>query len=287
MNVYKRRAYAKINLTLDITGVEQNYHLLDSLVASVDLYDDIKLTAREDDYSTVRMQGMGSENIPPETNNALKAAFAFSKKFKTAGVDISIKKNIPLGGGLGGSSADTSGVLYGMAQLFGVTDAQAVEELADSLGSDTRYMIYGGFKRMQGRGNIVKETGIDRTLHLLLLCPNSTVSAGACYKKYDELPKTLEWKPSSTEECIKALKDGNIAEACKYVSNDLYIPALHLNEDVERAKKQMQELGPMVAGMTGSGSCVFGIFPTAKACNAAKKRYQGEFCAIATKTVTP
>ena len=287
MNVYKCRAYAKINLTLEITGVEQGYHLLDSLVTSVDLYDDIKLTRRADDYSTVRMQGMGSENIPPETNNALKSAFAFSKRFKTAGVDIVIKKNIPLGGGLGGSSADTAGVLYGMAKLFGITDEEAVAELADSLGSDTRYMLHGGYKRMQGRGNIVKDTPISQTLYLLLLCPNSSVSAGACYKKYDELPQTLQWKESATDGCIKALQEGNIAGACKYVTNDLYIPALYLNGDVEEAKKQMKALNPLVAGMTGSGSCVFGIFPTAKARDVAKKQYQGSFCVIATKTVTP
>ncbi len=284
MNVYKGKAYAKINLTLEIRGVEKNYHLLDSLLASVDLCDEIKLTKRADDYSTVTMQGMGSEDIPVDTNNALKAAFAFSKKLKTKGVDIVIKKNIPLGAGLGGSSADASAVLAGMAKLFEVENTEAVEEIADSLGSDTKYMLTGGFQRMQGRGDILTPTGIESELHLLLLCPESTVSSGACYKKYDELPQTLQWRESATEGCMKMLKEGNINGAGRYVTNDLYIPALHLNGDVQTAYTQMQALQPIATGMTGSGSCVFGLFDSAKSCARAKKKYDGNFTVIATKT---
>lgn len=287
MNVYKCKAYAKINLTLEITGVQGNYHLLDSLVASINLFDEVKVVKRTDDYSTVTMQGMGSENIPPETNNALKSAFAFSKKFKCNGVDIYIKKNIPIGGGLGGSSTDVGAVLSAMSKLYGVEDVTAVEEIADSLGSDTKYMLTGGYKRMQGRGEKLTETGIDRTLHLLLLCPETSVSAGACYKKFDELPRTLQWKENATEGCIKALLSGNIQDAGRYVYNDLYIPALHLNADVERAYAEMQALQPVATCMSGSGSCVFGIFETAKACTTAYKKYRGNFRTIKTKTVLP
>ena len=113
------------------------------------------------------------------------------------------------------------------------------------------------------------------------------MSAGACYKKYDELPKTLQWKENATESCIKALLEGNIHEAGRYVTNDLYVPAVHLNADVLSAYEEMQALQPVATGMTGSGSCVFGIFETAKACAAAKKKYQGKFRAIATRTVQP
>lgn len=287
MNVYRHKAYAKINLTLEITGVEEKYHVLDSLVASVDLYDEIKIKKRTDDYSTVRMQGMGSEDIPSNDNNAVKAALAFSRQFKTNGVDIIIKKNIPLGGGLGGSSADASGVLYAMAKLYEIEDTSALERLAESLGSDTKYMLSGGYKRMQGRGDILTETGIEQALYLLLLCPSSSVSAGACYKKYDELPKTLQWLESATDGCIKALQLGDIKQAVTYIRNDLYIPARHLNEDVGKAMEEMQALNPVALGMTGSGSCVFGVFPSMRAVNEAKKKYNGEFLAIATKTVTP
>ena len=90
MNTLKINSYAKVNLTLEITGVENGYHMLDSLVASIDLFDRIVLKKRKDTLSSVRMVGMGSESIPPEKNNALKAAEAFSEKFGVNGADIQL-----------------------------------------------------------------------------------------------------------------------------------------------------------------------------------------------------
>ena len=165
MNTVKIKAYAKVNLTLELDGVENGYHLLDSLVASVDIFDLIVLKKRKGRLSAVTMHGMGSESIPPENNNALKAAEAFSEAFGTDGADVAIYKNIPIGAGMGGSSADAAGVLNGMAQLYGVTDREKLKSLADSLGSDTGYMLTGGFARMQGRGEKVTPLEIDQKLH--------------------------------------------------------------------------------------------------------------------------
>ena len=287
MQSVKIKAYAKINLTLEIKGVEQGYHLLDSLVASIDLHDIITLKKRKDGRSLVTMKGMGSESIPPEKNNALKAAEAFSEKFGVSGADITIYKNIPLGAGLGGSSADISGVLLGMAKLYGITDFAAIETLADALGSDTRYMLTGGYARMQGRGEKVTPLHISQTLHLLLICPSSSVSAGACYQKYDTLPKTLEWRESQTEACIAALQKNQVNEVGRYLTNDLFVPALHLNEEVERALKEAQSFAPLGACMTGSGSCVFALFESKELCEWAKSRYKGKFRAFTAQTVTP
>ena len=74
MKTVKIKSYAKINLTLLIDGIENGYHLLDSLVASIDLYDYLVIKKKKGDLSAVTMKGMGSESIPPEKNNALKAA---------------------------------------------------------------------------------------------------------------------------------------------------------------------------------------------------------------------
>ena len=84
MNTVKIKSYAKINLTLEVKGVEGNYHLIDSLVASVDLFDYIVIKKRKGGLSFVTMKGMGSESIPPEKNNALKAAEAFPSVLKRA-----------------------------------------------------------------------------------------------------------------------------------------------------------------------------------------------------------
>jgi len=287
MNSVKIKAYAKINLTLEIQGVENGYHLLDSLVASIDLYDCVSLKKRKDKRSSIQMKGMGSENIPPEKNHALKTAEAFSEKFGVNGVDITVHKNIPIGAGLGGSSADSAGVLRGMAKLYGITDFSAIKELADSLGSDTWYMFQGGFARMQGKGDKVTPLPITERLYLLLICPSSFVPSGACYQKYDELPQTLQWRESYTENCIRALLENRKNEIGRYLTNDLYVPALHLNPDVEKAVAEALSFSPLGAGMTGSGSCAFAVFESKELCDWAKSRYKGEFYAITTRTVCP
>ena len=286
MNTLKINSYAKVNLTLEITGVENGYHMLDSLVASIDLFDRIVLKKRKDTLSSVRMVGMGSESISPEKNNALKAAEVFSEKFGVNGVDITVYKNIPRGAGLGGSSADVAGVLNGMARLYGIEDFDGLGEIADRLGSDTRYMLTGGFARMQGRGEKVTPLSITTPLHMLLICPFSDVSSGACYREYDRL--TLgEQRKNNTQNCIDALTVKNVNTGGRYLMNDLYEPARALNKDVEAAFSEAVSFSPLGAVMTGSGSCVLALFETRELCEWAKSRYRGKFRTIVTKTLRP
>lgn len=287
MNSVKIRAYAKLNLTLEITGVRDGFHLLDSLVASVDLFDLIKVKKRNGALSSVVMHGMGSEEIPPEKNNALKAAEAFSKRFGVNGVEISVFKNIPIGAGLGGSSADIAGVLRAMQRLYGVTDDEAVKTLGDELGSDVRYMLDGGFARMRGRGEQVEPIGgVKDKLWLLLLCPSCEVSAGAAYRKYDELG-IADYSLGNTRRAINALMAGDKEALGGALKNELYPAAAVLQEEVKRTLSEAESFSPLGACMTGSGSCVFALFETRELCEWAKSRYQGKAKAYVVSTVEP
>lgn len=285
MKTVKVKAYAKINLTLDIVGTEAGYHALDSLVASVDLYDEIVLRPRRGARSSVVMHGMGSESIPPEENNALKAAEAFSAAFGTDGTNIVVYKNIPMGAGMGGSSADTAGVLNGMARLYGVNDQVRLKQLADELGSDTGYMLTGGFARMQGRGDKVTPLDISARLWFLCICPDSGVSAGSCYRAYDTMAH--ENVPLFTEKCIEKLSTNDINGVGRYLTNALYAPAASLNEDVARAYSEASSFSPLGVTMTGSGSCVIALFETRELCEWAKSRYRGKYRCFVVSTVSP
>lgn len=291
MNTVKIKSYAKINLTLEITGEENGYHLLDSFVASVDIFDLIVLKKRKDNLSSITMHGMGSESIPPENNNALKAAEAFSKTFGVNGADITVHKNIPIGAGLGGSSADIVGVINGMAKLYGVTDYEKLKTLADSLGSDTGYMLTGGFARMQGRGERVTPLSIDTKLHILMLCPETSVSAGGCYKEYDRLQKNGEKQPENIEnctgKCIQAVRENALNEIGMYLMNNLFLPASNLNSDVKKAWEELQTFSPSGVVMSGSGSCVYAIFESKELCEWAKSRYRGKYRAYVAQTLVP
>lgn len=145
------KSYAKVNLSLNVTGAAGGYHLIDSVLASIDIYDTVCVKPRGDRLVNVYMHGLGSENILPERNNAVRAGEAFVSAFSTKGADIEIYKDIPMGAGLGGSSADAAGVLNAMAALYKVTDRAALKGLADALGSDTGYMLGGGFARVAAR----------------------------------------------------------------------------------------------------------------------------------------
>lgn len=287
MKKVKIKSYAKVNLTLEITGVENGYHMLDSLVANIDLFDLLVLKKRKGALSSVTMKGMGSESIPPEKNNALKAAEAFSKAFGTDGADITVYKNIPIGGGLGGSSADVAGVLNGMAALYGIEDRAKLKEIADSLGSDTGYMLDGGYARMTGRGEKVQKLDLTNKLHFLLICPSSSVSAGECYRAFDNMPRTLEYRGSQTERCIEFLRRKDLNEGGRYLMNDLFRASYSLNADVGRAWEEASGFSPLGATMSGSGSSVIAMFETRELCEWAKSRYKGKFRTYVVETVIP
>lgn len=277
------KAYAKLNLTLDISGVFGGFHMLDSLVCSVDLYDLIMLKKRRDNGVRVEMHGFGTELMPIESNNAYKAAEAFIKRFGTRGADITIYKNIPLAAGMGGSSADAAGVLRGLAKLYGTGSESQLKELADSLGSDTGYMLTGGFARLKGRGEKVEFLDVRQKLNFLVLIPESGVSTAECYSLYDKSPGPAV----TTEEAVEALNTGNLTALGKMLSNALYKPATALNGSVAKAYGELKEFDPLGVTMTGSGSAVIALFENAEFCAYAKSRYRGKFKVIQLKTVIP
>ena len=281
------KAYAKLNLTLEIFGVENGFHQLDSLVTTIDLFDTVIVRARTDNKINVVMHGLGREQIPIEHNNAVKAGEAFVEAFHTTGADITIFKDIPIGAGLGGSSADAAGVLLGMAKLYSVPVADELETLADTLGSDTRYLLHGGFMRMQGRGEKLTKVPVDKTLYFLLLCPPTPVNTKACFAVYDTLPKTLEYRGSATQDLISALQCKTENVGGMYLMNELFPAASTLNPDVKAALDELLSFSPLGACMSGSGSSCFAWFDCKELCDWAKSRYKGKSRAFVVRTVVP
>lgn len=286
MDAVKVNSYAKLNLSLEITGVSAGYHMLDSFVCSIDLADTIRLKKRRDKLVNVFMHGLGSESIPPEENAAVRAAEAFVRRYGVNGADITVFKDIPMGAGLGGSSADAAGVLGGMAELYGINDPEGLKSLADASGSDTGYMLHGGFARMTGRGNEVWRLPARRErLNFLLLCPRSPVSTGKCYARFDER-KDLCTR-MHTEECIQAFLRGDYAGMAAAFYNALYAPAKSLNDEVREAYEALRAFSPLGVCMSGSGSAVFAAFETAELCEWAKSRYRGKARAYVVRSVDP
>lgn len=284
MNAVKVNAYAKLNLTLDVTGAENGYHTLDSLVTTIDLFDKVAVKKRKDKLVNITMHGMGSEGIYPEHNNAALAGEAFVERFSTTGADITVYKNIPVGAGLGGSSTDAAGVLNAMAKLYGVSDAAALKSLADALGSDTGYLLGGGFARMRGRGERLERLEELPEMDFLLLCPRNGVSTAECFRRFDGRGETGS---ARTERAIELLRAGNAAWAAQSFGNDLYRAAAEIEPGVREELLALKELSPLGASMTGSGNAVFALFETRELAEWAKSRYRGKARAYCVRSVSP
>lgn len=271
----KKKIGAKLNLTLDILGVENGFHTLKSLVAELDLCDTIVVKKRKDKNIRLKIKGA---NLPTdETNKAVVAGNEFVKEFNTNGADILIKKKIPIGGGLGGSSADIAGVLLALKELYAIE--RNVDELASKLGSDVNYMLSGGYAVMEGRGEKVSKVRSNMQLYLLLLPCKDGVSTKECYKEFDEQEKLY---PQTTEIGKKALKEESYENLLKALKNDLYLSAKTLLPIIE---ENLLALGKNNVLMTGSGSTTFAIFSTKKERDKKYKQLKKTHNVIKAKTI--
>ena len=268
MKKVKLKIPAKINLTLDVFEKSGGFHNINSLVASINVFDEITLKKRNDRNVTFKNKGVDFCE-KDENNNAVKSAKAVMEKYSLLGADIKIKRGIPIGAGLGSSSADIAGVLRAMQKLYRTGE---VSSIAGALGSDVTYMMQGGYAVLKGKGDEVEKVNAKTKLYLVLLTEEKGVSAGECYKKFDELniKTTL-----STEKAQTALIKGDINEIGKNLSNDLYIPAKTLALEIENNLEELKKYSYAV--MTGSGSCTYAVFGTKKERNACYKKLKEKY----------
>jgi 4-diphosphocytidyl-2-C-methyl-D-erythritol kinase len=263
--IVREKVPAKINLTLDVLGVEGNFHKIESLVASIDIYDAITLLKRNDRRVTLKTFGLPI-GCSMHDNNAVKAAQLFIKTFSTKGVNIIINKKIPVGGGLGGSSADIAAVLRGMKKLYNL-DCD-LKPLTDQLGSDATYMLDGGYAVIRGRGTEVERIEVKHPLNLLVISSQGEISAKTCYGKYDELGVVSQ---PCTADAVKLLKSGKVKDLGSIMKNDLQ-PAAESLVDIRLAKLALEEVGAIKASVSGSGPTVFGVFKNREQRDQAFKR---------------
>lgn len=263
--IIREKVSAKVNLTLDVLGIKDNYHMLESLVASITVFDAITLIKRKDKRVTLKCLGL-NPGCHVSENNAVKAASLFIKTFGTKGVNIIVNKKIPVSGGLGGSSADIAGVLNGMKKLYNV-DAD-VKPLADALGSDAGYMLTGGYAVIKGRGTEVEKLKITSSLPLLLISSTGAISAKNCYKKYDQMNLPIS---NCTAAAVKFLQDGDINGLASVMKNDLQLPAEDFI-DLRLPLLALKEVGALKVMVTGSGPTVFGVFSSNAARDNAYKK---------------
>lgn len=256
MNVISAVAPAKINLYLHVTGKRQDgYHLLDSLAAFASLSDTVEVSAAK--TITVSVAGDHAEQLSGDDNIVKKAAEVLQKHFNIgSGASITLHKNLPVGAGIGGGSADAATTLKLLLRLWKITVSEKeLSSIALSLGADVPACLQSSTLYMSGVGEIIETGPKLPKLHLVLASTGKPLLTKNVFAKYDgkfsadsEHPKHF----ASKEDLVAFLGS---------TRNDLQNAAIALQPEIGTIISElMAEKECMLARMSGSGSTCFGIF---------------------------
>ncbi len=247
-------ARAKINLNLEITGKRPNgYHDIASVFQSVSLSD--RLDIALDDSGFVTLSTKGAEIVGK--NLSLIAAELFLREISSPkGAKITLTKSIPLSSGMGGGSADAAATLIALNTLFGypLTENKLLE-LGLSLGADVPFCLLGGTKKAEGLGEILTPITPLSGYYCIIIKTFKKSSTGDMYRLTDSKPYGL----SKTDRIAELLSSGDISGLNKLCRNDFL--AVSPDKDAqEKIIKELYSLGADLAGLTGSGPTLFGLF---------------------------
>ncbi len=258
-------AFAKINLRLDILGRRPDgYHELRTIFQTVSLRDDLCLRASRRPGISLSIQGNAILSQEPfEKNLVYRAVDALRHELKIrSGVEIQLKKTIPAGRGLGGGSSDAASALLGYLRL---TERRLplpqLLDIASSLGADVPFFLFGGRALGVSRGNEIYPLPDIPKLAVLIVSPRDIhVPTLDAYRWLKARPLTL----------TKVAADPKLWEFCALcwsaqgigLSNDFESPVFRRHSRLAQIKRALLQRGAAEASLAGSGSAVFGVFPS-------------------------
>jgi 4-diphosphocytidyl-2-C-methyl-D-erythritol kinase len=257
-------AFAKINLRLDILGKRPDgYHELRTIFQAVSLHDELRLrTSRQGVALSVQGNAVLSEE-PIQKNLVYRAVDALRRELKIrSGVEIELKKTIPAGRGLGGGSSDAAAALLGYLRLTKrALPLPRLLEIASSLGADVPFFLLGGRALGVSRGDEIYPLPDVPKLSVLIVSPRDVqVPTPDAYKWLKARPLTL----------TKSAADPKLWEFCALcwstqgsgLFNDFERPVFRRHARLAQIKRALLQRGAAEASLAGSGSAVFGVFPS-------------------------
>ncbi|MCL2157980.1 MAG: 4-(cytidine 5'-diphospho)-2-C-methyl-D-erythritol kinase [Oscillospiraceae bacterium] len=267
----KKKAHAKINLQLRILGPRSDgYHDIYTIMQKISLCDELRITIFPAQRREINVYCPGA-NIPSEKNTAYKAAALFLERtMLNICINISIDKKIPSQAGLGGGSSDAAEVLLALHEYCGFKlSERELLGLAARVGADVPFFVKNAPCAIcEGKGERVKPTKFDLPGAFCLIAkPVCNVSTKRAYEDFDRLEAKNEPPPPDLS-----------------FFNDFEKVIFAQNENIREIKSLILDCGAMTAGLSGSGSALFGIFDCEKAAKECKDALLGradvEFCDI-------
>jgi 4-diphosphocytidyl-2-C-methyl-D-erythritol kinase len=263
------RAFAKINLSLRVSAArEDGFHDVQTLLQAIDLFDRVKCETRRGAFE-IRCDMPG---VPTDGRNLVwKAAQllwdASGRAGEPQGAIVTLQKRIPMMAGLGGGSSDAAAALIGLRRLWKlrVGDAQ-VHALASRLGSDVPFFLLGGTALGLGRGEELYPLPNLPRYWVVLAIPPFGIATPDAYRWFDEARKKgATASPGGTGTWVPSLLPN-----VPFV-NDLEAPVAVRHPVIAELKQRLADRGALLAAMSGSGSTVFGVFPSASSARGAAR----------------
>lgn len=268
------RAYAKLNLSLEVLNKRPDgFHNLRTLFQSISLHDSVGIEAKRS--RTTRVTVSSDVEIPGE-NLIVRAAHAVLEALGFAArVEFTLRKRIPMGGGLGGGSTDAAAVLLSLPGILGRRlSPERLRGIASSLGSDVPFFLVGGTALGLGRGTEIYPLPDAPAAAGLLIVPGVHVSTatafGQLYRSESELTRASS---GPAERIAFAWATGE--DWAPFSSNDFEDAVFGSHPELGRLRAELQKYGARPARMSGSGSTLFGLFGSRELREAAARQLPG------------
>ncbi len=264
------RVPAKINLEL-IVGPRRpdGYHELSTVFHAVSLFDDVRVTPAADWGVTVEgpfshLVPTGDDNLAVRAAQLIAASAALTETGTAPGtspagpVHVTIRKHIPVAGGMAGGSADAAATLIACDALWGAaTDRDTLDDLAQRLGSDVNFALQGGTAIGSGRGERVVPALTRGRYHWVLAMSDIGLSTPDVFHMCDRLRRDRAVPPPQPSPAMMAaLRSGDAMALGAALRNDLQSAAMHLHPGVYDTLETGMECGALGGVLSGSGPTV-------------------------------
>lgn len=270
MNQIYTKARAKVNLTLEILEKrEDGYHNLKSVFQKINLYDEIYIY--KTNTNTFELES-NIENVKIEDNIIYKAYEKLKNRFKEiSGIKVKLIKKIPMQAGLAGGSTDCASFILAMNKLFNLNlNKNELVDFGKSLGADVVPCMYNKAVLAEGIGEIITKLNTNFKYYIVVIKPAISCNTGEMYKKLHCIERNL--KIDNTKNVIKSLETDDI----ELLSNNLYNDFEKV-VDAKSIKDELIKNKALGALLSGSGSCVFGIFKNKEEAKCAYKNLKNKY----------
>ncbi len=252
------KSFAKINLALAVLGKRKDgYHNIHTVFQSIDLYDELEFF--DSDQLSLRCDTL--PDVPQENNLVLKAALLLSNAaLISRGATIVLKKRIPAGAGLGGGSGNAAAALLALCRLWEIDLPEPkLQSLAAELGSDVPFFLHGGLAVGSGRGEKIDSLPDIPSRHLAVIFPGIRVPTAEAYRSLN-LGLTSESEDNRIHRFCSRINENKRYPAG--IFNDFEASILPAYPPIREALEYLRHQGATGTLLSGSGSAVFGFFPS-------------------------